>query len=62
LVAVAFVWTEHHGVTLQFIKPACRCRMVSTKDSIAATVQVLDLYAFGSLNEAREQAEKWPEG
>jgi hypothetical protein len=29
-------WAEQHGVTLEFIKPASRCRMVSLKGSIAA--------------------------
>ena len=39
-IAVALAdWAEQHGVTLEFIKPASRCRMVSLKDSIAATAK-----------------------
>lgn len=57
-IALAY-WAEQYGVTLEFIDPANRCRMVSLRFNRSYREAVLDMFVFQSLSEVREQTEKW---
>ena len=53
-------WAEEHGVTLEFIKPGKPMQNGFIERFNRSYRQaVLDMYVFQSLNEVREQTEKW---
>jgi putative transposase len=53
-------WAERHGVTLEFIKPGKPMQNGFIERFNRSYRQaVLDMYVFQSLNEVREQTEKW---
>lgn len=62
-IAVALAdWAGHHGLTLEFINQANRCKTVSVKGSIAAAGKLLDMFVFQTLIEVREQTENVAQG
>ena len=53
-------WAEEHGVNLEFIKPGKPMQNgFSERFNRTYRQAVLDMYVFQSLNEVREQTEKW---
>jgi len=53
-------WAEEHGVMLEFIKPGKPMQNGFIERFNRTYRQaVLDMYVFQSLNEVREQTEKW---
>jgi putative transposase len=53
-------WAEEHGVTLEFIKPGKPMQNGFIERFNRSYRQaVLDMYVFQTLNEVREQTEKW---
>ena len=53
-------WAEEHGVTLGFIKPGKPMQNGFIERFNRSYRQaVLDMYVFQTLNEVREQTEKW---
>ena len=53
-------WAEQHGVTLEFIKPGKPMQNGFIERFNRSYRQaVLDMYVFQTLNEVREQTEKW---
>ena len=53
-------WAEEHGVTLEFIKPGKPTQNGFIERFNRSYRQaVLDMYVFQTLNEVREQTEKW---
>jgi putative transposase len=61
LVSIALAeWAAEHGVTLEFIKPGKPMQNGFIERFNRSYRQaVLDMYVFQSLNEVREQTEKW---
>jgi len=61
LVSIALAeWAEAHGVTLEFIKPGKPMQNGFIERFNRSYRQaVLDMYVFQTLNEVREQTEKW---
>jgi putative transposase len=61
LVSIALAeWAEEHGVTLEFIKPGKPMQNGFIERFNRSYRQaVLDMYVFQTLNEVREQTEKW---
>jgi putative transposase len=61
LVSVALAeWAEEHGVTLEFIKPGKPMQNGFIERFNRSYRQaVLDMYVFQTLNEVREQTDKW---
>src|SRR5256714_14948925 len=53
-------WAEQHGVTLEFIKPGKPMQNgFIERFNRSYREAVLDMYVFQTLNEVREQTEKW---
>jgi len=61
LVSIALAeWAEEHGVTLEFIKPGKPMQNGFIERFNRSYRQaVLDMYVFQTLNEVREQTERW---
>jgi putative transposase len=60
LVSVALAeWAEEHGVSSSSSNQANRCRTALSKDSIAAIARQCSTYVFQTVNEVREQTERW---
>src|SRR5438552_92985 len=53
-------WAEQHGVTLEFIKPGKPMQNgFIERFNRSYREAVLDMFVFQTLNEVREQTEKW---
>ena len=53
-------WAEEHGVMMEFIKPGKSTQNAFTECfNRTYRTEILDLYLFGTLNEAREITERW---